>query len=176
MHQRRRRTQRHPRRGRAQPGGHGLRLAQRGGGPVHFPVSGDQRRRRGHSRSLLLSEERAVKPCRARCHALAPANPTPLYRRASPPSPSGERTRMLANIRQFAKSWPARILLIVLAISFVGWGVNQGGTSMISGDQVVKAGSRTVNSLEFRRAYDDYKKRVEQESGQQVTQELAEQN
>jgi len=83
---------------------------------------------------------------------------------------------MLASIRQFAKSWPARILLILLAVSFVGWGVNQGGTSMISGDQVIKAGSRTINSLEFRREFDNYKKRVEQESGQQVTNELAEQN
>jgi len=70
---------------------------------------------------------------------------------------------MLASIRQFAKSWPARILLIILAISFVGWGVNQGGTSMISGDQVIKAGSRVINSLEFRREYDNYKKRIEQE-------------
>jgi peptidyl-prolyl cis-trans isomerase D len=83
---------------------------------------------------------------------------------------------MLANIRQFAKSWPARILLIILAISFVGWGVNQGGTSMISGDQVIKAGSRTVTSLEFRKEFDTYKKRIEEESGQQITNELAEEN
>ena len=57
---------------------------------------------------------------------------------------------MLASIRQFAKSWPARILLILLAISFVGWGVNQGGSAMISGDQVIKAGSPTITSLELR--------------------------
>jgi len=83
---------------------------------------------------------------------------------------------MLANIRNFAKSWPARILMGVLAISFIGWGVNQGGASIVSGDQVIKAGSRTVTSLEFRREYDNYKKRVEQETGQTVTTELAQQN
>ena len=83
---------------------------------------------------------------------------------------------MLASIRQFAKSWPARILLILLAISFVGWGVNQGGSAMISGDQVIKAGSRTITSLEFRKEFDNYKKRIEQETGQQVTNELAEEN
>lgn len=83
---------------------------------------------------------------------------------------------MLASIRQFAKSWPARILLIVLAISFVGWGAQQGGSAMFVGDQVIKAGSRVLDSQDFAREYDNYRKRIEQESGQQVTRELAEQN
>lgn len=83
---------------------------------------------------------------------------------------------MLAAIRNFAKSWPARILLIILAISFVGWGANQSGLSAISGDQIIKAGSRTVGTFAFRREYDNYKKRLEQQTGQQVTQEMAEEN
>lgn len=83
---------------------------------------------------------------------------------------------MLAAIRKFAQSWPARILLLILAISFVGWGANQSGLSAISGDQIIKAGSRTIGTLEFRREYDNYKKRMEQQSGQQITQEVAEQN
>ena len=41
---------------------------------------------------------------------------------------------MLASIRQFAKSWPARILLILLAISFVGWGAQQGGSALEAGN------------------------------------------
>jgi peptidyl-prolyl cis-trans isomerase D len=83
---------------------------------------------------------------------------------------------MLAAIRNFAKSWPARILLGILAISFVGWGVNQGGTSALTGDYVIKAGSRTITSFEFRQEYDNYKKRIEQETGQPVTNEIAQQN
>lgn len=83
---------------------------------------------------------------------------------------------MLAAIRNFAKSWPARILLAILAISFVGWGVNQGGPSLVAGDYVIKAGSRTITPFEFRLEFDNYKKRIEQETGQTVTNELAEQN
>ena len=83
---------------------------------------------------------------------------------------------MLAAIRNFAKSWPARILLAILAISFVGWGVNSSGPSLVAGDYVVKAGSRTISPVEFKREFDNYKKRIEQESGQPVTNEAAEQN
>ncbi|MEW5687632.1 MAG: SurA N-terminal domain-containing protein [Pseudomonadota bacterium] len=83
---------------------------------------------------------------------------------------------MLAAIRSFAKSWPARILLILLAISFVGWGANQSGLSAIAGNEIVKAGSRTVDANAFRREYDNFKKRAEQQQGQPITQEVAEQN
>jgi peptidyl-prolyl cis-trans isomerase D len=84
---------------------------------------------------------------------------------------------MLAAIRNFAKSWPARILLAILAISFVGWGVTAGGgASAISGDEVIKAGSRAISSPEFRRQYDNYKKQIEQQQGQPITQEVAEEN
>lgn len=80
---------------------------------------------------------------------------------------------MLANIRNFAKSWPARILMAVLAVSFIGWGVNRTGAGVVGGDQVVKVGSRTINSVEFRSEYDNYKKRLEQQQGQPITVEQA---
>ncbi|MBL8555754.1 MAG: SurA N-terminal domain-containing protein [Phenylobacterium sp.] len=83
---------------------------------------------------------------------------------------------MLAGIRNFAKSWPARILMGLLAISFVGWGANQVGVSAVAGDWVVKAGSRTVDSQAFKREYDNQKKRIEQQQGQPITPEIAEQN
>src|SRR5688500_15081859 len=84
---------------------------------------------------------------------------------------------MLAALRNFAKSWPARILLGLLAISFVGWGVTAGGgASAISGDEVIKAGSRAISSPEFRRQYDNYKKQIEQQQGQPIPQEVAEEN
>jgi peptidyl-prolyl cis-trans isomerase D len=83
---------------------------------------------------------------------------------------------MLSAIRRFAQSWAAKVLMALLAISFVGWGINRTGVSRVAGDQVIKAGSRTITSPEFRREYDNYKKRIEEQSGQRVTPELAEQN
>lgn len=83
---------------------------------------------------------------------------------------------MLAKIRDFAKSWPARILLAVLAISFVGWGVNQGGLGGVGGDQIIRAGDRVIDTPSFRREYDIYRKRIEEQSGQQITPELAQAN
>ncbi len=80
---------------------------------------------------------------------------------------------MLTGIRNFAKSWPAKILMAVLALSFVGWGVQQGGVAAISGDQVLKAGSRTISSNAFKREYENQKKRFEQQSGQPITPEQA---
>lgn len=80
---------------------------------------------------------------------------------------------MLANIRNFAKSWPARILMAVLAVSFIGWGVNRTGAGVVGGDQVVKVGSRAINSVEFRSEYDNYKKRFEQQEGRPITLEQA---
>jgi len=82
---------------------------------------------------------------------------------------------MLAAIRNFAKSWPARILMAVLAVSFIGWGVNHSGVNMVGGDSVVKVGSRNINSVEFRSEYDNYKKRLEQQQGQPITVEQAQQ-
>lgn len=80
---------------------------------------------------------------------------------------------MLAAVRNFAKSWPAKILMGLLAISFIGWGVNQGGAGLVSGDSVIKVGSRNVNSVEFRNEYDNYRKRLEQQQGQPITVEQA---
>ncbi|ODT88024.1 peptidylprolyl isomerase [Phenylobacterium sp. SCN 70-31] len=83
---------------------------------------------------------------------------------------------MLAATRQFAKSWPARILLILLALGLVTVGANQGGLLALDGDQIVKAGSRSINSMEFRREYDDFRRRLEEQSGQPVTPEIAQEN
>lgn len=83
---------------------------------------------------------------------------------------------MLASIRQFAKTWPAKILLALVAVSFVGVGAWQGGSLLQPADQIIEAGSRSIGTLEFRREYDAYRERVQQQSGQQVTNEIAEAN
>ncbi|WP_293906902.1 peptidylprolyl isomerase [Phenylobacterium sp.] len=84
---------------------------------------------------------------------------------------------MLSSIRNFAKSWPARILMAILAVSFVGWGINRTGFQAVNGDEVIRAGSRTTDSFVFKREYDNYKKRLEgQQQGQPIPQDMAEAN
>lgn len=82
---------------------------------------------------------------------------------------------MLAAIRQFAKSWVAAVLIGLLIVSFAVFGIND-VFSGATGDQVIKAGSRVVTSAEFRREYEDYRKRLEQQAGQPITPEMAEAN
>jgi peptidyl-prolyl cis-trans isomerase D len=82
---------------------------------------------------------------------------------------------MMSAIRSFAKSWVAAVLIGLLIVSFAVFGINdvfQGN----AGDQVIKAGSRVVTSLDFRREYDTYRKRLEQQAGQPVTPEMASAN
>jgi peptidyl-prolyl cis-trans isomerase D len=84
---------------------------------------------------------------------------------------------MLSAIRTFAQSWPAKILMAILAVSFVGWGINTGANSVVGGDKVIKVGSRTIDSNAFRREYDTYKKRLEEQNGgQTISNEMAEEN
>src|SRR4051812_5469352 len=83
---------------------------------------------------------------------------------------------MLTAFRNFAKSWVAAILMGLLIVSFVGWGAQKYGFSAIRGDEVVKAGSRTVNSVRFRREYDNAKKTLEERMQQEITPEAAAQN
>jgi peptidyl-prolyl cis-trans isomerase D len=84
---------------------------------------------------------------------------------------------MLTAIRNFAKSWPARILMAVLAVSFVGWGINRTSVSAASGDEVIKVGSRVTDSYVFKREYDNYKKQLEQQQGgQPIPQDVADAN
>lgn len=75
-----------------------------------------------------------------------------------------------------AKAWFTRIVLGLIIVAMAGFGLTQYSTDVIRGDDVIKAGSREINSMEFRREYDRYKKRAEQEAGQPITPEMAEQN
>ncbi|WP_411287021.1 SurA N-terminal domain-containing protein [Phenylobacterium sp.] len=82
---------------------------------------------------------------------------------------------MLTAIRAFAKSWVAAVLIGLLIISFAVFGINDIFTGN-AGDQVVKAGSRTLTSADFKREYDTYKTRFEQQAGQPITPEMASAN
>eukprot|EP01041_Mallomonas_annulata_P021132 gene21131-biopygen14276 len=69
-----------------------------------------------------------------------------------------------------------RIVLGLIVVAMAGFGLTQYSFDAIRGDEVIHAGSRRVNSTEFQREYDRYKKRAEQQAGQPITPELAEQN
>jgi peptidyl-prolyl cis-trans isomerase D len=83
---------------------------------------------------------------------------------------------MLASFRKFAKSPASYVLMGFLIVAFAAWGLNDVFKSGAGGDFVIKAGSRTVSSADFRREYDNYKKRVESESGQRLTPEIVDAN
>ena len=55
---------------------------------------------------------------------------------------------MLNNIRNFSKTWPAKILLIVIIIPFVFWGMggvfNKGNTN-----NIVKINNYTISTQDF---------------------------
>ena len=75
-----------------------------------------------------------------------------------------------------ATSWFTRIVLGLIIVAMAGFGLTEYSVDAIRGDEVIKAGSRTVNTAEFRREYDRLKKRQEQQAGQPITPEIAEQN
>ena len=83
---------------------------------------------------------------------------------------------MPSEARSKSNSWFTRIVLGLIIVAMAGFGMSQYSFDAIRGDQVIKAGSRVVNSAEFRREYDRYKKRAEQQAGQPITPEMADQN
>ncbi len=82
---------------------------------------------------------------------------------------------MLAAIRTFATSWVARILFGVLIVSFVVFGIGNYRTYLHPkiGNSVITAGSRSIGPVQFKRAFDNFKSRLEQQYGQQITPEMA---
>lgn len=79
---------------------------------------------------------------------------------------------MLAAIRAFAKSWVAAVLMGLLIVSFAVWGIRDVFKGRIS-DAVITAGSRTVSSADFKRAFDRQKAQYEQQAGQPIATEVA---
>lgn len=82
---------------------------------------------------------------------------------------------MLAAFRVFAKSWVAAVLIGLLIVAFAVFGITDVFGRNVSGSVIV-AGSRKVSPAEFRREFDQVRKRAEQQMGQPVSAELAAQN
>jgi peptidyl-prolyl cis-trans isomerase D len=81
---------------------------------------------------------------------------------------------MLSAIRVFAKSWVATLLFGLLIVSFVVFGI--GNRDLLHPkitNSVITAGSRSIGPVEFKRAFDGYIQRLQQQVGQQITPELA---
>lgn len=79
---------------------------------------------------------------------------------------------MLANIRAFAKTPYAAVLIGVLVVSFAVFGIRDMFHAKIS-NAVVTAGSRSVGAAEYKRAFEGFKTQVEQQVGRPITPELA---
>ena len=79
---------------------------------------------------------------------------------------------MLAVIRAFAKSWVAAVLIGLLIISFAVFGVGDVFKTRVA-NEIVQAGDRVITPAEFRAQWDRAKQGVEQQSGQQISNEVA---
>jgi peptidyl-prolyl cis-trans isomerase D len=79
---------------------------------------------------------------------------------------------MLTAFRAFAKSWVAAVLIGLLIVAFAVFGIRDVFGHNVS-SAVVEAGSRKVTPADFRREFDQVRKRAEQQMGQPVSAEVA---
>ncbi len=75
---------------------------------------------------------------------------------------------MLSVIRQFAKSWFAKLLFVVLIASFGVWGVRDMVHPKFS-DAVVTAGSHEIHAEEFKQAFQKELEKLSQQQGQPIS-------
>ncbi|MEO3999746.1 peptidyl-prolyl cis-trans isomerase [Mesorhizobium sp. CAU 1732] len=79
---------------------------------------------------------------------------------------------MLNSLRSAAGTWVAKLLLILLVLSFAVWGIS-GQILGGMGSSVLVAGNTKVSILEYRLAYDRQIAMLSQQFGQQITREQA---
>jgi peptidyl-prolyl cis-trans isomerase D len=79
---------------------------------------------------------------------------------------------MLDTLRNSAKSWVAKILIGLLAVSFAVWGIADVFRGFDAGF-LAKVGKVEITSQEFSRAYDQYLQNFSRQTGQAMTQEEA---
>ena len=76
---------------------------------------------------------------------------------------------MISMFRRLANTWVARILLGILAIAFVGWGINGTRQTGNISNTVISAGSHTITPDVFKRYFQNALQDYEKQSGQQLT-------
>lgn len=80
---------------------------------------------------------------------------------------------MLNTLRNAAGTWVAKLLLVILVLSFAVWGISGSMLGVIGGNAVVTAGGTTVPAVEYRLAYDRQINVLSQQFGQRLTREQA---
>jgi len=80
---------------------------------------------------------------------------------------------MLASLRNAAGTWVAKILLLLLVLSFAVWGISGQLANGFGGTAVVTAGGTEVSPIEYRLAYDRQLSVLSQQLGTRITREQA---
>ena len=80
---------------------------------------------------------------------------------------------MLDALRKAAGTWIAKLLLIVLVLSFAVWGISGQIAGGLGGSTVVTAGGTSVSVTEYRLAYDRQISVLSQQFGTRLTREQA---
>ncbi|MCA0276433.1 MAG: peptidyl-prolyl cis-trans isomerase [Proteobacteria bacterium] len=80
---------------------------------------------------------------------------------------------MLETMRSAAGTWVAKLLLLLLVVSFAIWGISGRMLHEFGGDKVITAGGTSVSGVEYRLAYDRQLNVMSQQFGQRLTAEQA---
>jgi peptidyl-prolyl cis-trans isomerase D len=76
---------------------------------------------------------------------------------------------MLSSLRNAAGTWVAKLLLLLLVLSFAVWGISDQIVGGTGGNSVVTAGGTEVSANEYRLAYDRQVNMLSQQFGQRLT-------
>lgn len=80
---------------------------------------------------------------------------------------------MLDSLRSAAGTWVAKLLLLLLVLSFAVWGISGQMAGDVGGSAVITAGDTTVSTTEYRLAYDRQLSVLSQRFGTRITREQA---
>ena len=80
---------------------------------------------------------------------------------------------MLSALRTAAGTWVAKLLLVLLVLSFAVWGISGQIATGFGGNSVVSAGDTTVSPIEYRLAYDRQVAVMSQQFGTRLTRDQA---
>jgi peptidyl-prolyl cis-trans isomerase D len=79
---------------------------------------------------------------------------------------------MLTTLRSAAGTWVAKLLLMLLVLSFAVWGIS-GSVNDQMGGKVITAGKTSVSVMEYRLAYDRQLSILSQQFGQRISRDQA---
>jgi peptidyl-prolyl cis-trans isomerase D len=80
---------------------------------------------------------------------------------------------MLNGLRKAAGTWVAKLLLLLLVLSFAVWGISGSVMGGLGGNNVVTVGGTEVSTTEYRLAYDRQLSILSQQFGARITREQA---